>query len=221
MEPSGGVDEEHVGVAAFGRGECIKDDGAGVGALLVGDDVGADDLAPRLELLDGSGAERVCSGDNDAIAFFAVGLRKFGDTGRLASAVYADDEDDIRARLGRWTLVAPNAAFLRAGLEDGNELFLEEIADGDRFLDLFLLNAELDVGEDLLRGVDPGVGANEELFELLPDLVVDLAAVEKAGDVAEPSLTGAFERLLGLLVSFLGAFEDAEQRGTSLSSAVF
>ena len=68
---------------------------------------------------------------------------------------------------------------------------------------------ELDRAQDLLRRRDAGVGADQQLFELVPDLVVDLAAVEDAGDVAEPALAGAFERLFGLLVGLLRALEDA------------
>jgi hypothetical protein len=51
-----------------------------------------------------------------------------------------------------------------------------------------------------VRGGDAGIGADEELFEILPDLIVDAAPVEEAGDVAEPALAGALERLLGLFV---------------------
>jgi len=54
-----------------------------------------------------------------------------------------------------------------------------------------------------VRGGDAGVGADEEFFELLPDLVIDLASIEEARDVAEPALAGAFERLLGLFVRLL------------------
>jgi hypothetical protein len=83
-----------------------------------------------------------------------------------------------------------------------------------------LLDAQLDIAEDFLRRGDARVGANEQLFELLPDLVVDLATVEEAGDAAEPALAGAFEGLFGLLVGLSGAFEDAEQRRPPCVGAV-
>jgi hypothetical protein len=60
-----------------------------------------------------------------------------------------------------------------------------------------------------VRGGNAGIGADEELLEFLPDLVVDLAPVEEARDVAEPALAGALERLLGLLVRLSGTPEDA------------
>jgi len=57
-----------------------------------------------------------------------------------------------------------------------------------------------------------GVGADQQLLELFPDLFIDFAAVEQAGDVAEPPLAGAFECLFGLLVGLLRAAENAKQR---------
>ena len=128
-------------LAALGGGHRVEDDGAGVGALLVRDDVGADDLAPGLELLDGGGAERVGGGDDDLLAVLAVGLRELGDARRLAGAVDADDEDDGGRPSRRRVLLAPDAALLAAGLEDADQLFLEEIADRVGVLDALLLDA--------------------------------------------------------------------------------
>jgi len=62
-----------------------------------------------------------------------------------------------------------------------------------------------------VRRRDAGVRADQQLLELFPQLVIDLAALEQAGDVAEPALARAFERVLGLLVGLLRALEDAEQ----------
>jgi hypothetical protein len=70
---------------------------------------------------------------------------------------------------------------------------------------------QLQVSEDLLCGYDAGVGADQELFEIFPGLVVDLSAIEEPGDIAEPPFAGTLQRLLGLLVSFLRALEDAKQ----------
>ena len=56
-----------------------------------------------------------------------------------------------------------------------------------------------------------GIRADEELFELLPDLIIKLRPVEETGDAAEPPFAGAFERLFGLFAGLAGAFEDAEQ----------
>jgi hypothetical protein len=94
------------------------------------------------------------------------------------------------------------------------------------------------VVEDLLRGGNAGVGANEDLLQLLPQLVVDAAAVEDAGDAPEPALASAFERLVGALLQLSverrrllddgrlglalrdfsggGTAEEAEQRAASL-----
>jgi hypothetical protein len=62
-----------------------------------------------------------------------------------------------------------------------------------------------------LRRRYAGISADEQLFQLFPDFVVELRAVEEAGDVAEPALPRALEGLFGLLVGLFGALEDAEQ----------
>ena len=84
--------------------------------------------------------------------------------------------------------------------------------------------------EHLLRGGDADVRADEELLQLLPELVVDAAAVEEAGDLAKPAFAGALERLVGALLQLLGdgvdrllggfvdgclPAKEAEQGGTS------
>jgi hypothetical protein len=74
----------------------------------------------------------------------------------------------------------------------------------------------LHIGEDFLRGRNARVRADQQLFELVPDLVIDLRAVEETGDAGEPAFPRAFERLIGLVVGFLGALEDAKNAGDLL-----
>ena len=111
-----------VGVAALRGGHRVEDDRARVGALLVRDDLGADDLAPALELLDRRRAERVAGGDHDLLAVLAVRLRELGDARRLAGAVDADDEDHGGPAGRRIILFAPDAALLGAAAERRDQL---------------------------------------------------------------------------------------------------
>jgi hypothetical protein len=62
-----------------------------------------------------------------------------------------------------------------------------------------------------VRRRNASVRTDEQLLQLLPDLVIELRAVEDAGDIAEPALARALERLFGLLAGLPGALEDAEQ----------
>jgi hypothetical protein len=54
-----------------------------------------------------------------------------------------------------------------------------------------------------LRSGHAGVGPDQEIFQLLPELFVDAAPVEEAGDVAEPTPLGALQRRLGALLVLL------------------
>jgi hypothetical protein len=102
-----------------------------------------------------------------------------------------------------------------------HQLFLQEAAHLLRVLRPRLLHPQLHVAEDLLRRRDAGVRADQQLLEIIPYLIVDFRPVEQPGDAAEPTLARALEGLFGLLVGLLGAFEDAEQRGASVSDAWF
>jgi hypothetical protein len=66
----------------------------------------------------------------------------------------------------------------------------------------------LHLAEDLVSRRDARIGADQQLLEIFPDLVVDPGPIEEARDVAEPALARPFERLLGLLVGLFGALED-------------
>ncbi len=84
-----------------GRGgllDAVEDDPGGVAAFLAGDDRRADAVAPDLQLLDRGGAEGVAGGKQDAIILLLEPMAELADRGRLAGAVDADHQDDVRAR---------------------------------------------------------------------------------------------------------------------------
>jgi hypothetical protein len=71
-------------------------------------------------------------------------------------------------------------------------------------LDALLLHALADVVQDLLGGLQADIGADQDFLEFLPQVVVDLAALEGADEAAEPGATGALDRLVCLLDELLG-----------------
>ena len=84
-------------VAARGRGVHRIEDHSGRVALgLARDDRHLHPLGPSLELLDGRGAEGVRAGEQRALAGVLEALRELRRGCRLATAVYADDQDDPR-----------------------------------------------------------------------------------------------------------------------------
>jgi hypothetical protein len=56
----------------------------------------------------------------------------------------------------------------------------------------------LDLAENLMGRRDARVGSDEQLFELFPKGVVDLAAFEDAGEMREPGPTGTLDGVFGL-----------------------
>ena len=120
VEAARGIDDDGVGVPALGSGESVEYDGGRVGALLVGDDVGADAVAPRFELFDRRGTEGVGSGDDGGAALLLVGVGELSDGRRFAGAVDAEDKD--HGGLGRRGMragagVGPETALAFGGLQ--------------------------------------------------------------------------------------------------------
>jgi len=74
--------------------------------------------------------------------------------------------------------------------------------------------------QHFLGSGDAGIGADEELLQLQPELLVKGRAVEEAGDAAKPGAAGALEGfgrelnrtgLLGLLLGLRGAAKETYQ----------
>jgi hypothetical protein len=163
----------------------------------VRDHVGVYALAPLLELVDGGGAEGVGGSDYDVSAVAAIGVGELGDAGRLAGAVDADHKHDGRPwglGAGIALAVEPEAAPWLDPFQDGNELFLEDGTYEGRLPYALLLHALLETRQDVLSRADTDVGADEQLLQLEPEVVVDAGALEEAGDAAEPGATRPLQR---------------------------
>ena len=77
---------------ALGRG--VEGDRGGVAALGPAHDVGADPVAPGLELVGGGGAEGVGRAEHDLLAVADERAGELAGGGGLAGAVDADDQHD-------------------------------------------------------------------------------------------------------------------------------
>ena len=90
-----------ISTSIAGRGRllhAVEHDSGCVAAFLAGDDGRADAIAPDLKLLDRRRAERVAGGEQDAIVLLLEPMAELADRRRLARAVDADHQDDVRAR---------------------------------------------------------------------------------------------------------------------------
>src|SRR5438552_4692907 len=177
LQAAGGVDDQHVGAGLFRLLEGIISEAGGVGAELAGDDRRLGALAPDLQLLNRGSAEGVAGRPHHPTPAFGQLGRQLADGRRLAGAVDADDQDDVR-------LVA--------------EVELERLGDrGQDFFDfrghhradfrignIFAVTAGGERVGDAQRRLDAEIGADQHILQVLKRVLVQLAFGEDAGDVA-------------------------------------
>jgi hypothetical protein len=100
VEAAGGVADEELSTEAFGFFVAVEADGGGVAVLRAFDEGDLEALGPDLELLNGSGAEGVGGGEDDAVALVVKEVGEFGGGSGFAGAVDSDHEKDFRASVG-------------------------------------------------------------------------------------------------------------------------
>ena len=84
--------------------------------------------------------------------------------------------------------------------QDGDEFFVQDLPHAAALLDALVAHARADGADQRFGGGKPGIGGDEDFFELVPEVVVVVGAFEEATDAAKETAARAFERLLGLLV---------------------
>ena len=119
VQAAGGVDDDVVGVARFGRLQRVEEHGRGIAARLVLDDFGSGAIAPDFQLLDGGGAKGIGSGQQNGLALRPQQMRQLADRGGLAGAVHADDQNDFGLAID--FLYRP----VIGGVEDRQQLVLQ------------------------------------------------------------------------------------------------
>jgi hypothetical protein len=100
VEAAGGVADEELSAEAFGFFVAVEANSGGVAVLRAFDEGDLEALGPDLELLDGSGAEGVGGGEDDAVALVVEEVGEFGGGGGFACAIDADHEEDFGASVG-------------------------------------------------------------------------------------------------------------------------
>ena len=114
------------------RGErgCVgvEGHGAGVRAVLVGNDVDVQPVAPHLELVDGSSAERISGRQQHAFVHRLVVLGELRDARGLTGPVHANDhQHEGLGRDIRLVVPVPDGGVLR--VEQDRHLLLEHLDD--------------------------------------------------------------------------------------------
>ena len=183
VQATRGVRDQHVHAARPCRLQRIEGDGGGVRARALGDDRHVVALAPDLQLLDRGSTERVAGGEHDLAAVADEAVRELADRRRLARAVHADDQHDVRLA------VRVDLQWLRDRREDLEHRGTQRAEQGLQVAEFLALHALAQRAEDLLGRLDADVGRDQARLEFVEDLVVDLAARQQVGQVVgEPGV---------------------------------
>ena len=108
MQAPGGVHQDHVHIAGFGRDNRVVHHGSGVGVLFLADQLRSRALCPDSELLGRGGTERVACGKNHFLAlFFDQPVGQLPEARGLADPVHPDHQIESRATLRHLELGIP------------------------------------------------------------------------------------------------------------------
>ena len=159
-----------------GAGEGIESEPGGVRADPPRQDLGPRPFTPDLELVDGSGPERVAGGQHYRPSILAQLMRKLADGGGLAGAVDPDHQDDVGAVI----------AFDPQGLGHRRQHPLDLGGQhGTHFLggDFLAVAAFCQGGGNTHGSVYPEVCLDQQIFQLLQGIGVELPFRKDAGNV--------------------------------------
>jgi hypothetical protein len=178
VEASGGVNDEHIGVARFGGLERVEEDCRRVGALFLLDKRDARSFSPDSELVGGGGAEGVGGADQNVVAFGLDALREFADGCRLAHSVDADDHHHVRRDVFRHARFGGDP-LLGGGAEYCEQLIFDRGLERFNVVDLFARNAAPHAVENFQRRRHADVCRDQNFFEFVEQFGVNfLAALE-------------------------------------------
>ena len=184
VQPACRVADNHVRSPCLRRRDRVKDDGGGITALTLLDDLTAAALRPDIKLLDGGGTEGVGCRKKNLLAVPAERIGKLADGGGLSHTVDADHQNDGRT--------GGNIQFLSALKHLGDD-FLEQAVDLLRVGDAALSDAVPQLTADLVRGGHTDIAHDEQLLELLKQLLVNcLERIEHGVDLTHDRLSGLF-----------------------------
>ncbi len=185
VEAAGGVDEDEVARAGAGGSDGVVNDGTGVGAFLMANEMAPGALGPDFDLFGGGGAEGVCGGEEDFPAGGGVAGGELAGGGGFAGAVDADEEDDAGLALGR-------IAGLCGGRGGGTlDEILEDGADAPEGI-ASLSDAAAELAEDGFDGPGTEVGGVEDFLDLFGGFGIELRFARKSGLEASEEARAGF-----------------------------
>ena len=120
VQPSGGIEQEHIDVSS-GRGfECIEGDRRRVGVNMLAYKIRTRSVGPDSQLFDGTGPEGIARAEHHPLALSGIGGGDFTDRRGLPDAVDADHEHYLRFYPGKGRLSFKsqirNEKFLERGI---------------------------------------------------------------------------------------------------------
>ena len=178
-----------VGGSRLRGGGGVKERGRRIASLLGLDDGDAGPRSPDLKLLDGRGAEGVGGAQQHGLALAAVERGQLAAGGRLARAVDADQQDDLR----RSRRVADGRVHR---VEDAANLVLQGSLQLGAVRQAVSKRAVAQARDDLISRRRSDVGGEQSELQLVERALVDLARErDDAGDGVRERLPRARNRL--------------------------
>ena len=161
MQAAGGVDQNRIASFRLARRDRVEHHRGRIGAVSRADHIDAGALRPDLELFDGGGAEGIGRADQRRLAPLLEQVRQLADRRRLAGAVDADDQRDLRMAWPRRSVGRRRRRSARIScLTRSRRLGA-------------LRGPVLDRRDDAIGRRDADVGRNQQLLERLDRIDVD------------------------------------------------
>ena len=190
MQTARGVDNHVVGRARLGRLQSVEQHRRRIAARLVLDDLGPGAFAPNLQLLNSGSAKRVSRGQQHSLTLRAQQVGQLADGGCLAGPIHSHDQNHFR--LAVHFLHRP----LVGGVEDGEQLFLEQPLQFVNVRDLFAIHFVTQGLQDSSGGCGAQVGRKQRRFQIVEGFAIDfLAEGNHVFDAFAKAFTRARDRL--------------------------
>ena len=197
MQPSGGVDENHVHVPGLGGLNAVKHHRGRVRPLVLADNGRAASARPDLQLIGGRRPEGISRHQHDLLSLRGQLLCDLADGGGLAHAVDADDQNHAGVG-GQIQLRVPHGKHI-------HQNFLQRFPGFLRGFQVLLPDGLAQPPHSLYGGVHTQVCQNQAFLQLIVKIVVNFG---KAGEHAAQS---AAERFPGLGQSGLDLVKKAHK----------
>ena len=197
------IDEDDVGSAGNCAVQRIEGHAGWVAAHLLLHDRYPYPFGPDAYLLDSSGAERISCSKHDLQASLFELIGELADSGRLAHAVHADDEDDIRPLVCRnLKALGVVGVVFREQLCDFIAKNVVQLAGGDV---LVARHSFLDSLDDVEGRLNAHIARHEHFLEVVEHLIIHLRlACDGTRQFAEETFLRLLEPLVERFLLLFG-----------------